>query len=528
MNLSKKYKKLLLLAAVSSIAFPSAATFAVDAFAEEAVGFNNTSTDEDTESFPATEECTETDLPTKENAEDSTPAKEGTDDVVSVSSDSATEIKDNSETPKTKVLSSGIEKTEDNKKDKAITTDAPIKSSEPKKTEKSGWIFTDGSWYYYKSNKPYTGWHYMSSGEGEKTPHWSFFGNDGRLYTGWHYMSAKEGEKTPHWSFFGDNGWLRTGWVMFGKGTSEPDGNSAVHWSYFGDNGWLRTEWQKMGAGTSNPDGNAAAHFSYFGDNGWLKTGWIREGNGIEGLRYLDESGWLLGALGYKTDWQKIGRVYYRFDENGVMNGANMPDYEIYDQMSNYFYGACGPSASFHAACATGGLSGYTKDLNGYKKFIWDFYGMPYGTNDKHSKGVYTVGSSIVQLSNFLKKGGVDATYAPNRQYTAEEVKDALTHGQAVVPLMHVWYVGSNTAYFSQHYVAVTGWRKEGDSLQFYTADSYKNANTGWTDINKDGKKTSAYGYNKYTGYNESLGKAPAPRTGIGYSMKVGSYIHLP
>ena len=503
MNLSKKYKKLLLLAAVSSIAFPSAATFAVDAFAEEAVGFNNTSTDEDTESFPATEECTETDLPTKENAEDSTPAKEGTDDVVSVSSDSATEIKDNSETPKTKVLSSGIEKTEDNKKDKAITTDAPIKSSEPKKTEKSGWIFTDGSWYYYKSNKPYTGWHYMSSGEGEKTPHWSFFGNDGRLYTGWHYMSAKEGEKTPHWSFFGDNGWLRTGWVrlgkgtsepdgnsavhwsyfgdngwlrtgwvrlgkgtsepdgnstahwsyfgdngwlrtgwvMFGKGTSEPDGNSAVHWSYFGDNGWLRTEWQKMGAGTSNPDGNAAAHFSYFGDNGWLKTGWIREGNGIEGLRYLDESGWLLGALGYKTDWQKIGRVYYRFDENGVMNGANMPDYEIYDQMSNYFYGACGPSASFHAACATGGLSGYTKDLNGYKKFIWDFYGMPYGTNDKHSKGVYTVGSSIVQLSNFLKKGGVDATYSPNRQYTAEAVKDALTHGQAVVPLMHVWYV---------------------------------------------------------------------------------------
>ncbi len=196
--------------------------------------------------------------------------------------------------------------------------------------------------------------------------------------------------------------------------------------------------------------------------------------------------------------------------------------------MDNYFLGACGPSAAFHAANATDGLASYEDNLSGYKKFVWDIYGMPYFTNDLNAKGVYTTGTSLVNISAFLRRKGVDAVYSPDRQYSCEEVKDAITHGQAVVPLMYVWYVGSRSSYFSQHYVALTGWRHEGNSLQFYTADSYNNKNTGWTDVNKDGKKVSAYGYNKYTGYNPTVGRAPTPSTGVGYSMKVGTYINLP
>ncbi len=106
---------------------------------------------------------------------------------------------------------------------------------------KNGWVSEDGGMKYYKDGKPYTGWHYMGATEGEKTPHWSYFGGDGKIYTGWRKMGRNEGEETEHWSYFGPNGWLRTGWQQMGKGTANPDGNSPKHKSYFGNNGWLVT-----------------------------------------------------------------------------------------------------------------------------------------------------------------------------------------------------------------------------------------------------------------------------------------------
>ena len=167
------------------------------------------------------------------------------------------------------------------------------------------WVYDKGSnayKYYGSDGKPYTGWHYMSSKEGEKTGHWSYFGNNGIIRTGWVKMgkgtSNPDGNSTVHWSYFGKNGWLRTGWVHFGKGTSEPDGNTSKHWSYFGDNGWLRTGWQQMGKGTSNPDGNSAKHTSYFGNNGWLVTGTKK----IDSKTYeFNSNGWLIKEVTQTT-----------------------------------------------------------------------------------------------------------------------------------------------------------------------------------------------------------------------------------
>lgn len=472
------------------------------------------------------------------------------------------------DTAKTDTTKNDTGKTGTTKTDTAKTDTTKTKSNNvieidgtkvtvPKKGNK--WLNIKGNWYFVKNGKLTTGWRFFTKDDGESLEHWSYFDAEtGSLYTNWHWMGEAEGETTEHWSYFGNNGWLRTGWQEMGKGTdnpdgkaakhwsyfgpngwlrtgwanmgtdANPDGNSKVHWSYFGNNGWLRTGWQKMGKGTSNPDEKNKEHWSYFGDNGWLWTGWFRESKGLDGLRYFDESGWLVGALKHKTGWQKIGRVYYRFDDIGRINGANMPKYTVYDQIENNFLGACGPSASYHAAKAVGGLSSYSTKKKGYQKFVWDFYGMPYGTDDIKHKGVFTRGTSVPELAAVLKKNGVDATYLPDRQYTTDEVKDAIVHGQVVVPLMHIWYVGKKSNYWSQHYVAVTGWRQEGKSLQFFTADSCRNTNSGWADVNKDGAKKSSYGYNKYTGYNPDLGKAPKPRLGVGYSLKVGKYINLP
>ena len=180
---------------------------------------------------------------------------------------------------------------------------------------KNGWVSEDGGMKYYKDGVAYTGWHWMTGAEGEKTPHWSYFGKDGKIYTGWKQMGKNEGETVTHWSYFGDNGWLRTGWQQMAT-KANPDGNNKVHWSYFGDNGWLRTGWQQMGKGTKNPDGNATKHWSYFGGNGWLRTGWQQmgkgtgnpDGNSAKHMSYFGPNGWL------RTGMQDMGK------------GTNNPD----------------------------------------------------------------------------------------------------------------------------------------------------------------------------------------------------------
>ena len=195
-------------------------------------------------------------------------------------------------------------------------------------TVKNGWVSEDGGMKYYKDGVAYTGWHWMTGVENEKTPHWSYFGKDGKIYTGWKQMSKNEGENVTHWSYFGDNGWLRTGWQEMGKGTGNPDGNAAKHWSYFGGDGWLRTGWQEMGKGTGNPDGNAVKHWSYFGDNGWLRTGWQQmgkgttnpDGNAAKHWSYFGPNGWL------RTGWQQMGKGTSNPDGNTAKHWSYFGD----------------------------------------------------------------------------------------------------------------------------------------------------------------------------------------------------------
>ena len=206
----------------------------------------------------------------------------------------------------------------------AVNSYSATSSFESTAETKNGWVRENGAYYYYKNGTKYTGWHYMTSAEGEKTPHWSFFGSDGKLRTGWVQLGKgtanPDGNSARHWSYFGDNGWLRTGWVQMGKGTSNPDGNSAKHWSFFGDNGWLRTGWVQLGKGTSNPDGNSAKHWSYFGDNGWQRTGWVQlgkgtsnpDGNAAKHWSYFGSNGWL------RTEWVQFGKGTSEPDGNAA------------------------------------------------------------------------------------------------------------------------------------------------------------------------------------------------------------------
>ena len=234
----------------------------------------------------------------------------------------------------------------------------------------TGWLSEEGKHYYVNAGLTYTGWHKMGKSEGEKTPHWSYFGNDGVLrtgwvqfgagtsesdggsakhwsyfgdngwlVTGWKHFNEKDGEKSPHWSYFGDNGWLVTGWKHFNEkdGEKSPhwsyfgnngwlatgwryldqkDGEKNPHWSYFGTNGWMRTGWVQFGKGTSEPDGNVAKHWSYFGKNGWLTTGWKyldqKDGEKNPHWSYFGTNGWM------RTGWVQFGKGTSEPDGNAA------------------------------------------------------------------------------------------------------------------------------------------------------------------------------------------------------------------
>ena len=205
---------------------------------------------------------------------------------------------------------------------KAMTPDgtkvAEIIIDVVKKVAKDGWVNENGTWYYYRMGEAYTGWHWMTNSDGEKIPHWSYFGKDGKLRTGWVWLDAADGESAEHWSYFGPNGWLRTGWQRMGT-SGNPDGNASEHWSYFGANGWLRTNWVELGKGTAEPDGNSERHWSYFGPNGWLRTYWQVLGKGTNNPdgdnpahnSYFGANGWL------RTGRQTIDGKVYVFDGRG-------------------------------------------------------------------------------------------------------------------------------------------------------------------------------------------------------------------
>ena len=168
----------------------------------------------------------------------------------------------------------------------------------------------------------------MTSEEGEKTPHWSYFGKDGIIYTGWHYMGKNEGEKTSHLSYFGADGWLRTGWQQMGKGTGNTFGeNQEKHWSYFGGKGWLQTGWKYL----TKSDGEKTPHWSYFGRNGWLRTGLQSmgtssnpDGNNKQHLSYFGENGWLVVNKIFTFNKKR-----YMADAKGWATSVNTEDEKI-------------------------------------------------------------------------------------------------------------------------------------------------------------------------------------------------------
>ncbi|MGG3561858.1 DUF6359 domain-containing protein [Neobacillus rhizosphaerae] len=151
----------------------------------------------------------------------------------------------------------------------------PGDETDPVVVPPTGWVETDGVWYYYDENgEKHTGWLEL---EGKKY----YLGQDGVMQIGWVTIEGAN-------YYFGTNGAMLTGWVK-----------SGANWYYLGQDGIMQTGLIEV---------NGKTYF--LGPDGAMKTGWVE----IDGFyHYFFANGEMV------TGWAEIGEETYFFDDDGVM-----------------------------------------------------------------------------------------------------------------------------------------------------------------------------------------------------------------
>lgn len=149
-------------------------------------------------------------------------------------------------------------------------------------SSQSGWVKSNGNWYFYESGDVRTGW-VKTGGK------WYYLNGLGVMQTGFVEVDGA-------WYFLDSSGAMFTGW-----------GTDGSRWFYFDGSGVMKTGWYKE---------NGAWY--YLDQSGVMKTGWYKE-NGT--WYYLDPSGVM------KTGWFKVGKYwYYAYGSGALAVNTTTPD----------------------------------------------------------------------------------------------------------------------------------------------------------------------------------------------------------
>jgi choline binding protein J len=127
-------------------------------------------------------------------------------------------------------------------KSKATVVEKSLKDFRTSTSSQSGWVQSNGKWYFYESGDVKTGWvktggkwYYlndlgvMQTGFVEVDGAWYFLDSSGAMFTGW-------GTDGSRWFYFDGSGAMKTGWYKE-NGT----------WYYLDQSGIMKTGWFKVG-----------------------------------------------------------------------------------------------------------------------------------------------------------------------------------------------------------------------------------------------------------------------------------------
>ena len=127
-------------------------------------------------------------------------------------------------------------------KTKAMVVEKPLKDFRASTSDQSGWVQSNGKWYFYESGDVKTGWvktdgkwYYlndlgiMQTGFVKVSGSWYYLSNSGAMFTGW-------GTDGSRWFYFDGSGAMKTGWYKE-NGT----------WYYLDEAGIMKTGWFKVG-----------------------------------------------------------------------------------------------------------------------------------------------------------------------------------------------------------------------------------------------------------------------------------------
>ena len=127
-------------------------------------------------------------------------------------------------------------------KNKAVVVEKALKEFRTSSSDQSGWVKTDGKWYFYESGDLKTGWvktggkwYYlddlgvMQTGFVKVDGSWYYLSSSGAMFTGW-------GTDGNRWFYFDGSGAMKTGWLK----------ENGV-WYYLDASGIMKTGWFKVG-----------------------------------------------------------------------------------------------------------------------------------------------------------------------------------------------------------------------------------------------------------------------------------------
>ena len=127
-------------------------------------------------------------------------------------------------------------------KNKAVVVEKALKEFRTSSSDQSGWVQSNGKWYFYESGDLKTGWvktggkwYYlddlgvMQTGFVKVDGSWYYLSSSGAMFTGW-------GTDGNRWFYFDGSGAMKTGWLK----------ENGV-WYYLDESGIMKTGWFKVG-----------------------------------------------------------------------------------------------------------------------------------------------------------------------------------------------------------------------------------------------------------------------------------------